>query len=319
MNPLSRREFLPALAGAALAQPPQAKPLRGIFPILATPYTEKKEVDYEDLAREVEFLDRCGVQGMVWPQLASEYAQLSVQERMRGMDTLAKAARGKRAALVLGIQGPNTAQALDYARKAEELAPDAVIATPPGQGRSLDEVREYYSALARAVKRPCFIQTTGGAKGLNLPVDFIVSLAREFPNLVYVKEELEPVLERMRQLDAARPVIRGIFGGRAGRAMLHEMRLGMDGNMPGSAYADIYVQIWSLYQGGRQAEARDLFARLMLMINVAEQAPSVILYILHKRGVFKTIQSRQKSVELSRAQIEEIEFCWAALKPYLKG
>jgi hypothetical protein len=54
------------------------------------------------------------------------------------------------------------------------------------------------------------------------------------------------------------------------------------------------------------------------MINVAEQAPSAILYILRKRGVFKTVQSRQKTAELSRTQIEEIEFCFAALQPYLK-
>ena len=118
MNVLSRREFLPALAGTALAQPREARPLRGIFIILATPYTQKKEVDYEDLAREVEFLERCGVQGMVWPQLASEYAQLGVEERMRGMETLAKAARGKRAALVLGVQGPNTGQALPWPSRA---------------------------------------------------------------------------------------------------------------------------------------------------------------------------------------------------------
>jgi 4-hydroxy-tetrahydrodipicolinate synthase len=314
----SRREILSLLPGAAQIQPPGGKPMRGIFIILATPYTEKKEVDYEDLAREVGFLDRCGVQGLVWPQLASEYQQLTVGERLRGMEILASAARGKRAALVLGVQGRNTEQALAYARKAEELAPDAVIATPPGEGRSLEEVREYYSALARLVKRPCFVQTTGGAKGLDLPVDFIVSLAREFPNLAYVKEELDPVIGRMRQLAAARPVIRSIFSGRAGRALLYEMRLGMDGTMPGAAYADIYAMIWRLYHSERQPEARDLFARLLLMINVAEQAPAAILYILRKRGVFKTMQSRQRTVELSRHQIDEIEFCYAALASYLK-
>jgi dihydrodipicolinate synthase/N-acetylneuraminate lyase len=60
---------------------------------MATPYTETKAVAFEDLAAEVDFLDRCGVQGMDWPQSASEYTKLTEDERMQGMDVLAKSAR----------------------------------------------------------------------------------------------------------------------------------------------------------------------------------------------------------------------------------
>ena len=76
----TRRQFLGCAAAVSLyprfsfAAP---KPLRGIFIILATPYTENKAMDYEDLAAEVEFMDRCGVHGMVWPQMASEYTRLT--------------------------------------------------------------------------------------------------------------------------------------------------------------------------------------------------------------------------------------------------
>src|SRR6266849_10254257 len=112
----SRRELLAGLSATALGPrlpaAAQDKPMRGVFIIMATPYTESDAVDYEDLAREVDFLDRCGVQGMVWPQLASEYTQLSKEERLRGMEVLAKAAKGKKPALVLGVQGSNKAAAL---------------------------------------------------------------------------------------------------------------------------------------------------------------------------------------------------------------
>jgi 4-hydroxy-tetrahydrodipicolinate synthase len=100
------------------------KSLRGVFPIMSTPFTEEKALDFEDLAKEVDFLDRCGVHGMVWPQVASEYSTLSKEERMRGMEVLAKAIKGRRPALVLGVQGPNTETALEYVRHAETLAPD---------------------------------------------------------------------------------------------------------------------------------------------------------------------------------------------------
>src|SRR5437764_12137335 len=105
----TRRQFLNTIGAATLAarvSAAAAKPMRGIFIILATPYTEAKAVDYEDLAREVDFMDRSGVHGMVWPQLASEYSNLTKDERMQGMRAIARAAKGKRPALVLGVQGP---------------------------------------------------------------------------------------------------------------------------------------------------------------------------------------------------------------------
>src|SRR5262249_44426019 len=189
--------LIPALACSrwALAGVGSNKPMRGVFIIMATPYTAAKEVDYEDLAREVDFLDRCGVHGMVWPQLASEYWRLTKEERLQGMKALARAAAGKKPALVLGVQGPTTAEALEYLRCAEEAAPDAVIAIPPTEAKSLDDFRDYYRALARQTKRPFFVQTTGGAPKIEPTVDFLVELAREFPHCGYVKEEFRPVID----------------------------------------------------------------------------------------------------------------------------
>src|SRR5713226_9158973 len=149
---LSRRHFLLQTAGAAaaMALPAEApKPLRGIFIIMATPFTEGGAVDYEDLESEARWLDRCGVQGMVWPQLASEYMTLTKEERLRGMESIARAARGKKPALVLGVQGPNMAAALEYVRHAETLAPDALIAIPPTGAQTLAEFRAQDRAVAR--------------------------------------------------------------------------------------------------------------------------------------------------------------------------
>ena len=254
MTPNSTRRSFLLTAGAALAQGPAPKPMRGAFIIMATPFTQAKALDYDDLAKEVDFLERCGVHGMVWPQMASEYAQLTKEERLRGMEVLAKAARGRKPALVLGIQGAGVGEALDYARRAEELGPDAVIAMPPREAKSLGDYREYYRVLARLIRRPFFIQTTGGAKGVVPSVEFLVELAGEFPHLGYVKEETSPVIERMQALARRRPVIKAVFSGNAGRGLLYEMRLGLDGTMPGAPYAEMYAQIWDLYQAGQQAQ-----------------------------------------------------------------
>ncbi len=319
----TRRQLLAGLGAAALGRSLPAaigeKPMRGVFIIMATPYTEAGAVDYEDLAREVEFLDRCGVHGMVWPQLASEYSLLTREERLRGMEAIAKAAKGRKPALVLGVQGPNKAAALAYLEKAESLSPDAVIAIPPTEAASLDDFREYYRALAGATARPLFIQTTGGAKGVVPTIDLLVELAKEFPNCGYVKEEQTPVIERMQALARHRPAIRSIFSGAAGKGMLYEMRMGFDGTMPGAPYSDIHAQIWNLYQSGKRDAARELFARLMVMINMETQAPGVRPYIMKKRGVFKTTVSRRKEAALTPEAIAEVDFDFEGLRPYLKA
>ena len=72
--------------------------------ILSTPFTVSGAVDWEDLAREAEFVDRCGAHGMVWPQGSSGVAFLSKDERLRGMELLAKTMRGRRAVLGLGVR-----------------------------------------------------------------------------------------------------------------------------------------------------------------------------------------------------------------------
>jgi dihydrodipicolinate synthase/N-acetylneuraminate lyase len=320
----TRRQLLAGLSVAALGRRLPAagtpdKPMRGVFIIMATPYTESDAVDYEDLAREVDFLDRCGVQGMVWPQLASEYVRLTKEERLRGMEVIGKAAKGKKPALVLGVQGSNKAAALAYLEKAESVSPDAIIAIPPTEAKSLDDFREYYRALARATRRPLFIQTTGGAKAVVPTTELLVDLAKEFPNCGYVKEEQTPVIERMQALASHRPAIKSIFSGAAGKGMLYEMRMGFDGTMPGAPYSDIYAQIWNLYQSGRRDQARDLFGRLLVLINMETQAPGTRQYIMKKRGVFKTTMSRQKEGRLPPAAIAEIDFNFEGLRPYLKA
>ena len=224
------------------------------------------------------------------------------------MEAIGKAAKGRKPALVLGVQGPNTAAALAYLEKAESVAPDAIIAIPPTEAKSLDDFREYYRALARATRRPLFIQTTGGAKGI-VPI----------PHCAYVKEEQAPVIERMRALGRHRPAIRSIFSGAAGKGMLYEMRMGFDGTMPGAPYADIYAQIWNLYQSGKRDAARELFGRLLVLINMETQAPGTRPYIMKKRGVFKTTMSRQNQARLAPEATAEIDFNFEGLRPYLKA
>src|SRR5213593_3959235 len=128
-----RRDFLKAAAfGLAAARlHAGSKELRGIFPIMQTPFTDAGKLDTETLAKEVKFLDKCGAHGVVWPQLASEWSELAPDERGAGPEAIMTAAKSARCAIVLGVQGPDLEAARRYARQAEKLGPDAIIALPP--------------------------------------------------------------------------------------------------------------------------------------------------------------------------------------------
>jgi len=326
---LTRREMLATTLGAATLAPilraarPAAAdaPVSGAFIIMSTPYTEADEVHLDDLAHQVDFLDRCGVHGLVWPQNSSEQRYLSKRERIRGFDTLAAACRGRRPALFLGVQGDDTESMLEYARYAESLEPDGMVAIPPTTATTLRDFREYYETLAGVTARPVFIQTSGGAPDVEPTVDFIVELARDFPNLAYVKEERDPVHERMRGLAAHRPdPIRRIFGAAFGQAWLYEMRLGMDGVMTGGAmYGDIYAQLWEHHLAGRTGALRDLYAKLLLLLNLDSIIPGVRLYVLKKRGIFSTTRSRRGEYSFSPTDTAEIDYRLDALAEHFRA
>jgi dihydrodipicolinate synthase/N-acetylneuraminate lyase len=294
-----------APSGVRAAETHRAKSMRGVFIILNTPFTSAGAVDWDDLEREVSFVDRGGCSGIVWPQGSSSVGTLTGDERGRGMELLAKLTRGQRLTLVLGVQGKDTAEMLEYARRADALGTDAMIAMPPTTGTSMDDYRAYFRALGGATKRSVFVQTSGGARNLFPSPELIVELAREFP------------------------VLKGIFGASFSTGWLYEMRLGLDGVVSGvGMYADLMGRIWSLHEQGQHDAVRDAFSKFLLMRNLNESIPGTDLYVMKKRGVFKTTARRSGApqpgvppkvteLKLTPVEIEEIEYRFAALKPYL--
>ena len=130
MQKLTRRECLAAMAAVAVAPRRAAaltpRPMRGAFMILATPFTGAGEVDWDDLVREARFVDRCGAHGMVWPQGSSSVANLTKDERMRGLEVLGRylTAGGETPRFVPISKGaPESAQTTDQKSALGNLIP----------------------------------------------------------------------------------------------------------------------------------------------------------------------------------------------------
>jgi len=328
----NRREFvrratlaavsLPWFARATRGRPydaPAEKTFRGIFAILQTPFREDDLLDWDDLEHEVTFCVRAGAHGLVWPQLAGEFYLLSEEERLRGTEVVVRAAAGRRP-VVIGVQAPTKELAVKFARHAEEKGADAVIALPPFLGGvGLATVTDYFRSLAQAVKIPIFIQNSGEPWGPALAPSFVIDLARQYPQLGYIKEEVSPVAHRMVEYVHS-GVMKGIFSGAAGRNLLDELAHGASGSMPACEFIDVAAQVYDLAAAGKDQEARELFQKLLPMINLEEiYGLRFMKAVLVRRGVFKSAKVRgAASGGMDALDEKEMEAWWKGLAPYLR-
>jgi 4-hydroxy-tetrahydrodipicolinate synthase len=309
---IHRREFLgrAAASGSMMwlrtAYGASDRRLAGIFPIMQTPFSDSGALDVETLAREVQFLDRIGVQGMVWPQLASEFPLLNYDERLAGAEALVRANKAldakTRPAVVIGVQASDTETAVKYARHADKLGPDAIIAIPLNGGKDEAKQMEYYAAIGEACSRPLIVQSIGP-----MSVDLVLRMAKEIPTLRYVKDEAGATLPRLTEYRKRGQLLQGIFTGKHGPTFLDDLARGAVGNMPAAGFADLYVAAWQDWTAGKRDEAMEVFAKTLLLIADA-QAYGVAgqKYILQLRGVFPNSKCRGDAAALDDEAKEAI-------------
>ena len=296
-----RREFLQLLGVGALglavpgwkilgSEAPSSKPLRGIFPVAQTPFTESNKLDLDSLIEEVRFIDRGGVHGFVWPQMASEWMTLSEAERLEGNEAIASAGKKLRPAIVIGVQAPNVASAVKYAKQAEKVGADAIISLPPSENSDPKTDLEYYKAVGAATSLPLFVQAVG-----NMGVDLLVEMYKAIPTFRYLKDEAGAPLMTVGPLRERSSDQLKIFSGRHGRDLIDEMRRGFSGCMPAAAFADLYAQTWDLWHEGKRDEALAMHARtLLILTEMLSYGPEAVKYFLCLRGVFKTYGVRKR-------------------------
>ena len=291
----SRRSFIRISTGgfltiAAHAAGSTPKQLRGIFPIAQTPFTDSDKLDIESLVEQLRFIDRGGVHGFVWPQLASEWSTLTESERLEGAEALGAATRKLRPALVLGVQAPSADAAVRYAKHAKKVGADAIISLPPADEKDPRAVVAYYKKVGESTDLPLFAQAVG-----NMSVSTLIDMYKSIPTFRYVKDEAGQPLFRIRELRAQSSDELKVFTGGHGKTMIDEMKRGFSGTMPAASFADLYATAWDLWQQGKQKEAIEIFGRIsMIITEVSVYGIESLKYILQLRGVFKTYNTREK-------------------------
>ncbi|HWE50341.1 MAG TPA: dihydrodipicolinate synthase family protein [Bryobacteraceae bacterium] len=325
----SRRQFIAtaAAAGSSLllknAAGAESKRFEGIFPIVQTPFKDSGALDTDTLSNEVTFLHRMGVQGMTWPQNASEWSLLTPDERFAGAEAIVRANKAAPAAtrpsVMIGVQAPTAEAALPFARHAEKIGVDGIIAIPFKNGVGKDESRqmEYYSAIASACSKPLCVQAIG-----DISVDLVLRMAKQNPTIQYVKDEAGVTLPRLNEYAAHTQKLRGVFSGKHGPTFIEELARGACGNMPAAGFSDLYVATWKAWKAGNVEEAEDMFSKtLLLILDAQTYGVAGQKYMLQLRGVFPNSKCRrdQSNVAFDDEAKKAIERSMNYTKRWLKS
>ena len=299
------------------------KPMRGLFPIGETPFTEADQLDLGCLAAEVNFCNRARVPGFVWPQIASGWSNLSHEERLSGAEAILSAGKGGKTALVIGVQTKdNDLQgSIAYAKHAAQHGADAIISLPPDQDNAA--VLEYYKAIGAATDLPLIVQTRGD----RMTVDFVIQMYQSIPTMRVIKDEVGDPLERVTEIRQKSHDKLAVFAGNGVRTLITEMELGFSGYCPVVGLSDLYQESVDLYNAGKRREAFDMFGRILAFDSI----PHAGEYMLVARGIFKETtksrptpgmgnSSRSKLPPLDEEGKKAIRDALALyLKPYLRA
>jgi dihydrodipicolinate synthase/N-acetylneuraminate lyase len=266
------------------------KTMKGLYPILVTPFDEQERIDVESLRSLIDFLIDQGVHGL-GVALGSEVFKFTEAERVLVTQTVVQQTAG-RVPVVINTGGNSTGQAVYYSQLAEEHGADALMLMPAGFiGVSGPETRAYFKAVSDAVHIPIFIQDTSSA---HVSAELAVQIAEESENVCYIKVESQPTPVMVYDTVQKAGDTLVVFGGAGGNYFVEEMRRGSVGTMPFCSQPEAFRKVWDLFQAGDETGATRVFYERILPVNrLGGLGRAACYYHIHKeilrqRGVIRT-------------------------------
>ena len=163
------------------------KDLQGVFTALVTPFY-KGEIDYESLEKLVEHQISSGIKGLVILGTTGESATLDPIER-RELLTRVIQQIDHRVPVLVGTGSNCTRQALTLTQDAENMGADGFLVVTPYYNRPTQEgLYLHFEALAKATKKPICLYSIPSRCGVELSVETVVRLRKNYKNIIAIKE-----------------------------------------------------------------------------------------------------------------------------------
>ena len=159
---------------------------KGMATAMVTPMTEKG-VDFDTLARFIEFQIESGINALVAVGTTGESATLSPEERKEVIRFTVKQVNG-RVPVIAGTGTNNTAHVLDFTKSACDDGADAVLVVTPYYNKATQKgLIAHYTAVADAATKPVIMYSVPSRTGCKIMPDTAAVLSQH-PNIVGFKD-----------------------------------------------------------------------------------------------------------------------------------
>lgn len=161
---------------------------RGLGIALVTPFHSDGSIDLDALDRLVEYQIKGGADFLCIMGTTAETPTLSREEKRLLKERLVERVAG-RVPLLMGCGGNNTAAIVDELQKEDWKGIDGILSVCPYYNKPSGEgLYQHFSAIAKASPLPVVLYNVPGRTGVNMTADTTLRLARDFDNIVAIKE-----------------------------------------------------------------------------------------------------------------------------------
>ena len=155
---------------------------------LITPFNEDGTIDFPALARLIEYQIQNGIDYLVALGTTAETPTLTEDEKARVRAFIIEKVNG-RVPIVLGLGGNNTNALVENLKTQNFDGIDAILSVVPYYNKPSQEgIYQHYKAIASATKLPVILYNVPGRTGVNMTAETTLRLARDFDNIVAIKE-----------------------------------------------------------------------------------------------------------------------------------
>jgi 4-hydroxy-tetrahydrodipicolinate synthase len=293
--------------------------INGVYPVLPTPFAPDGAPDVAAFLRLADFAIEAGVDGVVFPGMASEVETMSGAERGALVAALG-AHLGGRVPFIVGASHADPAESAARAREGQAAgAVAAMIMAPPHAGQDIAKHVAFYAAVAAAAPGiAIMLQNAPAPNGAGLSPEAVAAVTAQVPAIRTVKEETLPCGQHVTRILAAATTLDGVMGGAGARFILDELARGAFGTMPALELADAHVALWRAWQRGDRAEARRIYTlTLPLLAFQMTFRVRATKEVLKRRGLLTHTGARAAGPKLDAGDMAEIGELLATAAPTL--
>lgn len=161
---------------------------KGLGIALITPFLSDGSIDFEALARLLEYQIKNGADFFCIMGTTAETPCLTAEEKKQLKHFFVERVAG-RVPLLMGCGGNNTSAVVKELKEGDWSGIDGVLSVCPYYNKPSQEgLYQHFKAIAEASPIPVVLYNVPGRTGINMNAETTLRLARDFDNIVAIKE-----------------------------------------------------------------------------------------------------------------------------------